>query len=34
MATFGTIEVDTRLLAAMAERNGGRFTLVPERKDR
>jgi hypothetical protein len=30
--TFGTIEVDTKLLAAMAERNDGRFTLVPERK--
>jgi hypothetical protein len=30
--TFGTIEVDVKLLAAMAERNGGKFTLVPELK--
>ncbi len=30
--TFGVINVDTPLLKAMAERNGGRFTIVPERK--
>jgi uncharacterized protein YegL len=30
--TFGTINVDVHLLREIAERNGGRFTLVPERK--
>jgi HEAT repeat protein/VWA domain-containing protein len=28
--SFGTIDVDMRLLKAMADRNGGQFTLVPE----
>jgi len=27
--TFGTIDVDVPLLRALAERNGGRFTIVP-----
>jgi hypothetical protein len=31
--TFGLISVDTRLLREMAERNGGRFTVIPEAKD-
>ena len=30
--TFGVINVDVQLLRAMAERNGGKFTLVPEKK--
>ena len=30
--TFGLISVDTKLLRDIAERNGGRFTLVPEKK--
>jgi HEAT repeat protein len=30
--TFGTINVDSGLLKGLAERNGGRFTLVPELK--
>jgi HEAT repeat protein len=30
--TFGLTNVDTALLKAMADRNGGRFTLVAERK--
>jgi hypothetical protein len=30
--TFGLVTVDVRLLKAMAERNGGRFTLVAEKK--
>lgn len=30
--TFGVVNVDVPLLRAMAERNGGTFTLVPERK--
>jgi HEAT repeat protein len=30
--TFGVISVDTKLLREIAERNGGVFTLVPEKK--
>jgi HEAT repeat protein len=30
--TFGLISVDTKLLREIAERNGGKFTLVPEKK--
>jgi VWA domain-containing protein/HEAT repeat protein len=30
--TFGRISVDTKLLREIAERNGGVFTLVPEKK--
>src|SRR6185369_11510002 len=29
--TFGTIDVDMQLLHGLAERNGGKFTLVPEK---
>jgi hypothetical protein len=31
--TFGLISVDTRLLREMAERNGGRLTVLPEAKE-
>jgi len=31
--TFGTIDVDVPLLRALAERGGGRFTLVPRKPE-
>ena len=30
--SFGTVGIDMPLLEAMATRNGGKFTLVPEKK--
>ena len=32
--TFGTIGIDQRLLQQLAERNGGKFTLVLEQQKR